>query len=140
MRPLLRRLESGFPFSLPSSLGFISLAARSILLDPLGQRLLPAISQATIGSIVTLSHFPTKLQPCPLTQFRIGVGPALGAALGAAVYKILLLANYKALNPGQDDDGLSVVRCEIDRKGKFREIQVISGPSGAPSKLADENV
>ena len=103
--------------------------------------MLPAISRATIGSTVTLPP-PTKLQPRPLTQFPIGVGPGLGAALGAAVYKILLLVNYKTLNPGQDDDGLSVVRCEIGRKGKYREAQddqAISGPSRI-SKSADENV
>jgi len=57
-----------------------------------------------------------KLQP-HLTQLRIGVGPALGASLGAAVYKILLLANYQTVNPGQDDDGLSIVRYEISHKG-----------------------
>ncbi|PWW71958.1 aquaporin-like protein [Tuber magnatum] len=70
------------------------------------------------------------------------VGPALGAALGAAVYKILLLVNYKTLNPGQDDDGLSVVRCEFTPKGKLREAQnqAASGPSGTSSKPADENV
>ncbi|CUS14675.1 unnamed protein product [Tuber aestivum] len=71
------------------------------------------------------------------------VGPALGAALGAAVYKILLLVDYKTLNPGQDSDGLPIVRCEYGPKGKFRgaqEGQVISGPSGTASKLADENV
>lgn len=65
--------------------------------------------------------------PSPLTQFCIGVGPCLGAALGAAVYKILLLANYHEVNPGQDDDGLSIVRYEINHRG-------------AAHGLADENV
>ncbi|RPA97990.1 aquaporin-like protein [Choiromyces venosus 120613-1] len=72
------------------------------------------------------------------------VGPALGAALGALVYKILLFVNYKTLNPGQDDDGLGIVRCEIDRKGKFKETQnegqEISGPSETTPRPADENV
>jgi len=72
------------------------------------------------------------------------VGPGLGAALGAAVYKFLLLVNYKTLNPGQDDDGLAVVRCEVGRGGRsgetYDESQVVSGPSGIVPKGSDENV
>jgi len=128
VRPLLPHLELDFAFSLSCSLGTISLALRSILLGPLDQRLLPATSRATIGSTVTLLPPLAKLQPhLLLTQFCIGLGPVLGASLGAGVYKILLLANYQTVNPGQDDDGLSIVRYEITHEG-------------TTSRLADESV
>lgn len=43
----------------------------------------------------------------------------MGACLAAGVYKILLLADYKTINPGQDEDGLTSVEAVLTamRKG-----------------------
>ncbi|CAZ85681.1 unnamed protein product [Tuber melanosporum] len=100
-----------------------------------GGSLSPARS---FGPAIVMGDFPSY-------HWIYWVGPCLGAALGAGVYKILLLVNYETLHPGQDDDGLSIIRCEVGCGGDLKlgqtqgEGRIISGPRGA-SKPADENV
>ncbi|KAG0643642.1 aquaporin-like protein [Tuber brumale] len=101
-----------------------------------GGSLSPARS---FGPALVMGDFPSY-------HWIYWVGPCLGAALGAGVYKFLLLVNYETLHPGQDDDGLSIVRYEVGCGGnlKFGETQgegrVISGSRGTASTPADENV
>jgi aquaporin related protein len=44
----------------------------------------------------------------PRANAVVGVGPILGAAASAGIYKLLLVADYTSANPGQDSDGATV--------------------------------
>ncbi|KAG0643829.1 aquaporin-like protein [Tuber brumale] len=121
-------------FIAPLGIGFSFFITQLFGIYFTGGSLNPARS---LGPAVVTGDFPGY-------HWIYWVGPGLGAALGAGVYKFLLLVDYKTLNPGQDDDGLSVVRCEVGGGGRSRdaydESQMVSGPSGTAPKPADENV
>lgn len=66
----------------------------------------------SFGPAVVTGDFPSY-------HWIYWLGPVMGACLAAGVYKILLLADYKTINPGQDEDGLTSVEAVLTamRKG-----------------------
>jgi hypothetical protein len=60
------------------------------------------------------THLATSLK-CQLTHgSSVGIGPFLGAAVAAGIYKALLVVDYRSANPGQDADEDAVVgRSEV---------------------------